>query len=79
MRFYFQAKFLPKRKSSSLKSFEISKIIFNTKKILKKSIRFGGSSIRDFKNMQEEAVNFNKNSKFMENLIKTAQILTVKG
>ena len=54
----FSSKVLPKRKSSSLKSFEISKIISNTKKILKKSIRFGGSSIRDFKNMQGRSGKF---------------------
>ena len=54
----FSSKILPKRKSSSLKSFEISKIISNTKKILKKSIRFGGSSIRDFKNMQGRSGKF---------------------
>ena len=38
----------PSRKVAELKDFEISKIITNTKKILKKSIKLGGSSIKDF-------------------------------
>ena len=59
----FLSKILPYRKSSSLKSFEISKIISNTKQILKKSIRFGGSSIRDFKNMQGKSGKFQEEFK----------------
>ena len=38
----------PLRKVSSLKGIEIEKIIQNTKKILRNSIKFGGSSIKDF-------------------------------
>ena len=38
----------PFRKVAKLKDFEIDKIIKSTKKILKKSIKFGGSSIKDF-------------------------------
>ena len=38
----------PTRKVLKLKDFEINKVVVNTKKILKKSIKFGGSSIKDF-------------------------------
>ena len=38
----------PYRKVSSIKDFEIKKIIKNIKKILKISIKLGGSSIKDF-------------------------------
>ena len=38
----------PFRKVAKLKDFEINKIIKSTKKILKKSIKLGGSSIKDF-------------------------------
>tara|TARA_A100001388_G_scaffold249218_1_gene209769 strand:+ start:1117 stop:1986 length:870 start_codon:yes stop_codon:yes gene_type:complete len=44
----FQSCVMPCRKVSRLKNFEIHKIIVNTKKILKKSIIVGGSSIKDF-------------------------------
>ena len=44
----FESKIRPNRKVSSLKDFEINKILKNTKKILKNSIKFGGSSIKDF-------------------------------
>ena len=44
----FQSCVMPSRKVSRLKNFEIHKIIVNTKKILKKSIIVGGSSIKDF-------------------------------
>ncbi len=54
---YF-SKILPKRKSSSLSTLEIRKIVTFTKKVLKKSILYGGSSIRDFKNAEGEKGNF---------------------
>tara|TARA_Y100000816_G_scaffold291444_1_gene282803 strand:+ start:1004 stop:1870 length:867 start_codon:yes stop_codon:yes gene_type:complete len=38
----------PVRQVNKLKDFELKKILFNTKKILLKSIKFGGSSIKDF-------------------------------
>ena len=38
----------PTRKTKVINNSEINKIIKNTKKILKKSIRLGGSSIKDF-------------------------------
>ena len=44
----FSSRVKPTRRVSMLKDFEIKKIIKNTKKILKNSIRLGGSSIKDF-------------------------------
>ncbi len=44
----FLSKIKPIRKVKRLKSFEIQKIIKFTKKILKNSIKLGGSSIKDF-------------------------------
>ena len=44
----FESGIKPKRKVGKLKDFEITKIVKKTKKILKNSIRFGGSSIKDF-------------------------------
>jgi formamidopyrimidine-DNA glycosylase len=47
----YKSKVGPQRKSSSLGQKEIVALIKNTKKILKKSILFGGSSIKDFKDV----------------------------
>ena len=44
----FLSKIKPTRKVEKLKDYEIKKIIYSTKKILKHSIKSGGSSIKDF-------------------------------
>ena len=44
----FMSKISPTRKVLNLKNFEIDKIVKNTKKILKRAIDKGGSSIKDF-------------------------------
>ena len=44
----FLSKIRPTRKVRTLKDYEIDKIISNIKKILKTSIKLGGSSIKDF-------------------------------
>ena len=44
----FSCNINPFRKVKTLKNFEIKKIVKNTKKILNKSIRLGGSSIKNF-------------------------------
>ena len=44
----FKSNIKPLRMTPTLKNFEIRKIIKNTKKILKTSIKLGGSSIKDF-------------------------------
>ena len=46
----FLSQIRPDRKIFKLKDFEIKKAIQNTKKVLKKAIIFGGSSIKDFSN-----------------------------
>ncbi len=44
----FLSRIKPTRKVSSLKDYEIKKIVKKTKEVLKKSIKFGGSSIKNF-------------------------------
>ena len=44
----FLSGIMPYRKIKTLKNFEIIKIVKNTKKVLKNSIKMGGSSIKDF-------------------------------
>ena len=53
----FQSKVKPTRKIK-FKNNEIKKIIKNTKKILNKSIKLGGSSIKDFSSEMEKKVMF---------------------
>ena len=54
----FLSKIRPERKISSLNNNEIKKIIFNTKKVLRKAISLGGSSIKDFSNISGKKGNF---------------------
>ena len=54
----FLSRLNPKKSARTLKDHEIIKIIKNTKKILKKSIIFGGSSINDFENTDGKKGNF---------------------
>ena len=44
----FLCRIKPSRKLNKLKDFEINKIVKNTKKVLKYSIKLGGSSIKNF-------------------------------
>ena len=46
----FYSRIKPTKNVSNLKDLEIKEIIKNTKKILKKAIKFGGSSIKNFQN-----------------------------
>ena len=59
----FLSKINPFRKASSLTQEECKKIILNSKKILLKAIREGGSSIRDFKDTSGLKGGFQKNFK----------------
>ena len=54
----FFSKIRPNRNINKLKDPEIKKIIKNTKKILKKAILLGGSSIKDFTNSSGKKGNF---------------------
>ena len=56
----FLSKINPNKKARSLNESECTKIIFNSKKVLKKAIVSGGSSIRNFKNMEGIEGNFQK-------------------
>ena len=46
----FLSKINPKKKAYLLKKNDCKKLIINSKKVLSKAIKEGGSSIRDFKN-----------------------------
>ncbi len=53
----------PKRKISNLKEFELLQIIKNIKKVLKKAILFGGSTIKDFKSSSGKLGEFQQHFK----------------
>jgi formamidopyrimidine-DNA glycosylase len=53
----------PEKKASSLNLKDYKNIIINTKKVLNDSIKKGGSSIRDFKNISGKKGNFQKDFK----------------
>ncbi len=57
----FLCKIRPDKKASLLKKKDCIKIIITSKKVLLKSIKKGGSSIRDFKNTSGIKGNFQKN------------------
>ena len=48
---------------SFLHKIDYKKIAYNSRKVLSEAINFGGSSIRDFKNISGEKGNFQKNFK----------------
>ena len=72
----FLSKIQPTRKVNKLKEVEIKKIIKLTKKILSKSIKLGGSSIKNFS--MEKKVHFSNILTFMEKKMKLVLIKTVK-
>ena len=54
----FLSKINPKAKANKLSNKKISALVFNIKKILKKAINEGGSSIKDFNNIKGKKGNF---------------------
>ena len=54
----FLSKIRPNRNINKLQIFEIKNIIFNTKKVLKKAILYGGSSIKNFSNSEGKKGSF---------------------
>tara|TARA_Y100001970_G_scaffold80797_1_gene102549 strand:+ start:1359 stop:2225 length:867 start_codon:yes stop_codon:yes gene_type:complete len=54
----FHSRIKPTRKICKMKDFEIREVIRNIRKILKKAIKFGGSSIRDFSNSKGKIGSF---------------------
>ena len=59
----FFCKINPQKKAKSLSKFECKKIIYFSKLVLKKAIKYGGSSIRDFKNISGSDGSFQKEFK----------------
>ena len=59
----FDAKISPLTKGRNLKISNISKLILSIRKILKKAIKFGGSSIRDYRTADGTLGNFQSNFK----------------
>ena len=59
----YRSKINPLIRAKNLKKFQLKKIIKNSKKILLKAIKQGGSTIRDFKNTKGEIGQFQKNFK----------------
>ena len=59
----FLSEIKPTKKVSSLRKTDFKKIAYNSRKVLSEAINFGGSSIRDFKNISGEKGNFQKNFK----------------
>jgi len=57
----FYCKINPSKKVKNIKVTDIKKIIYYSKLVLKKAIRKGGSSIRDFKNISGDQGSFQKN------------------
>ena len=59
----FDAKISPLRLGSSLKKYQIGTIIKSIRKILKRAIKYGGSSINDYVSPDGTLGNFQKNFK----------------
>ncbi len=57
----FYCKINPSKKVKNIKVIDIKKIIYYSKLVLKKAIRKGGSSIRDFQNISGDQGSFQKN------------------
>ncbi len=63
VKFFFDAKISPHRKGSSLEKYQIVTIIKSTRKILKRAIKNGGSSINDYVSPDGTLGNFQNNFK----------------
>ena len=59
----FLSKVQPARKVNKLENFELKKLIKFTKKVLKKAIKFGGSSIKDFSSSNGKKGSFQQHFK----------------
>ncbi len=53
----------PTKKASSLSKIDHKKIAYNSRKVLSKAINYGGSTIRNFKDISGVIGNFQKNFK----------------
>ena len=57
----FLSKINPFKKADLIKKKDYKKILINSKKVLRRAIKKGGSSIRDFKNTSGKKGGFQKN------------------
>ena len=69
----------PRKISKNLNNNQIQKIIKNTKKILKKAITLGGSSIRDFKDASGNTGNFQQKFLVYDRADKTCKKVSCGG
>ena len=74
----YDARISPLRKTNSLKNLEIAKIIKSTKKILKRSISCGGTTIKNFI-VSEEKIGYFKNKLKVYSRDKKNCLRCVKG
>ena len=63
MKYYFTAKFYPKKKAFQINTNEIIKIVKFSRHVLQQAILHGGSTIRDFKNTKGSTGSFQKEFK----------------
>ena len=75
----FHCKLNPNKKAVSLKKDDCKKIIFNSRKVLSKAIKNGGSTIKDFKNISGKKGRFQKNFQVYERKGQLCKRLNCKG
>ena len=75
----FHCKLNPNKKAALLKKDDCKKIIFNSRKVLSKAIKNGGSTIKDFKNISGKKGRFQKNFKVYERKGQLCKRLNCKG
>ena len=75
----FLCKINPCKKASFLNKKDFKKIVMNSKKVLLNAINYGGSSIRDFKNISGAQGNFQKNFKVYQREGKRCKRLKCRG
>ncbi len=75
----FLCKLDPSKKADSLKKNDCKKIILNSRKVLSKAIKNGGSSIRDFKNISGKKGSFQKNFNVYERKGQSCKRLNCRG
>ena len=75
----FLSKINPNKIAGSIKKDDIKKIIINSRNVLAKAIKSGGSSIRDFKNTEGKSGSFQKEFKVYERDGSSCKRINCKG
>ena len=75
----FLSKINPNKIAGSIKKDDIKKIIINSRNVLAKAIKSGGSSIRDFKNTEGKSGSFQKEFKVYERDGSSCKRIDCKG